>query len=125
MALMIGAFLEKIQIMLADDNIAYLRPGNNILSKKFTVVTVPSAVEMFSLLQNNSPGLILIDIEMPEMNGYEAVKLLKSNAETQNIPVIFLTGDAGPDNRREGLRLGAADYIVKPLPPLLLIDRTD
>jgi CheY-like chemotaxis protein len=111
--------------MLVDDNIAYLRLGKTILGEKFTVVTVPSAAKMFGLLKNNKPALILLDIEMPEMNGYEAIKLLKSNAETQNIPVIFLTGDSGPGNRREGFRLGAADYIVKPFPPSLLMERIE
>jgi CheY-like chemotaxis protein len=113
---------EKKLIMLVDDNIAYLRLGKNILGKKFTVATVPSAEEMFGLLEKTKPDLILLDVEMPEMNGYEAIKLLKSKAETRDIPVIFLTGDAEPENRLEGFRLGAADYITKPFPPALLIE---
>jgi CheY-like chemotaxis protein len=113
---------KKKIIMLVDDNITYLRLGKNILGEKFTVVTVPSAVKMFGLLEHNKPALILLDIEMPEMNGYEAIKILKSNEETRNIPVIFLTGDTDIENRREGLRLGAADYITKPFPPDLLLE---
>jgi CheY-like chemotaxis protein len=113
---------EKKIIMLVDDNITYLRLGKNILGEKFTVITVPSAVRMFGLLEHTKPTLIILDIEMPEMNGYEAIKILKSNEETRNIPVIFLTGDTDSENRREGLRLGAADYIAKPFPPDLLLE---
>jgi putative two-component system response regulator len=65
--------------------------------------------------------MILLDIEMPEMNGYEAIKILKSKPETQDIPVIFLTGKTSTENELTGLDLGAIDYITKPfMPPLLL-----
>jgi CheY-like chemotaxis protein len=116
---------EKKLIMIVDDNIAYLRLGKNILSAKFTVVTVPSAEAMFGLLEKTKPALILLDVEMPEMDGYEAIKLLKSKVETRDIPVIFLTGDTEQENRLEGFRLGAADYVEKPFPPLLLIERIE
>jgi CheY-like chemotaxis protein len=116
---------EKKLIMLVDDSISYLKLGQNVLGEKFTVITVPSAAKMFSLLDANRPALILLDIEMPEMNGYEAIKLLKSKEETRDIPVIFLTGDTDPENKAEAFRLGAADYIVKPFPPSALLERIE
>ncbi|MDR2588380.1 MAG: response regulator [Spirochaetales bacterium] len=108
---------EKKLIMLVDDNPANLRIGKNVLSQKYTVATSPSAAKLFTLLENNTPSLILLDIDMPEMDGYAAIKILKSKPETQNIPVIFLTGKTDSSDEEEGRSLGAADYITKPFEP--------
>jgi len=116
---------EKKLIILVDDNPANLRIGKNVLAEKYTVATAPSVEKMFSLLESNSPAIILLDIEMPEMNGYEAIKLLKLKPETKNIPVIFLTAKAESDDELEGLSLGAIDYIVKPFNPALLLKRIE
>jgi len=115
---------EKL-IILVDDNLANLKIGNNILEEKYTVATASSAAKMFKLLENNTPVLILLDIDMPEMNGYEAIKILKSKPETKNIPVIFLTAKTESNNDLEGLSLGAIDYITKPLNPSLILKRIE
>jgi class 3 adenylate cyclase len=112
---------ERELIILVDDNPANLRTGKSVLSEKYTVFTVPSAEKMFDVLEKNDPALILLDVNMPGMNGYEAIKLLKAKEETRNIPVIFLTGMTDANDEIEGLNLGAIDYIAKPfIPPLLL-----
>jgi class 3 adenylate cyclase len=80
---------------------------------------------MFGLLEKNRPDLILLDIEMPEVNGYEAIKILKGNPKTQDIPVIFLTGKTETNDELEGLTLGAIDYITKPFMPPLLLKRIE
>ena len=116
---------DKKLVILVDDNIANLKIGNNILEEKYIVATSPSAAKMFSLLENNTPALILLDIDMPEMNGYEAIKLLKSKPETKDIPVIFLTAKTESDDELEGLSLGAIDYITKPFNPALLLKRIE
>ncbi|GHV71114.1 hypothetical protein AGMMS49928_21540 [Spirochaetia bacterium] len=116
---------EKELIILVDDNPANLRVGKNVLAEKYSVATAPSAEKMFSLLGNNKPALILLDIDMPEMNGYEAIKILKSKDETKDIPVIFLTGKTESDDELEGLSLGARDYITKPFQPPLLLKRIE
>jgi putative two-component system response regulator len=116
---------EKTLIFIVDDNPANLRIGKNILAEKYTVATAPSVEKLFSLLANNTPALILLDINMPEINGYEAIKVLKSKPETMDIPVIFLTGRTEVDDELEGLSLGAIDYITKPIQPLLLLKRID
>ena len=115
----------KDLIILVDDNPANLRTGKNVLSENYSVATAPSAAKMFNLLENNSPALILLDIDMPEMNGYEAIAILKAKPETKDIPVIFLTGKAESDDELEGLSLGAIDYITKPFQPLLLLKRIE
>lgn len=116
---------EKVLIILVDDNAANLQIGKNVLSEKYRVATASSAEKLFSLLENNYPAIILLDIEMPEMNGYEAIKILKSKSETKNIPVIFLTAKTEVDAELEGLSLGAIDYITKPFQPALLLKRIE
>lgn len=112
---------EKKLIFLVDDNPANLRIGKNVLSELYTVATVPSGAKLFSLLESNHPALILLDIDMPEMDGYEALEILKSKPETKDIPVVFLTGMADSANEDKGRLLGAIDYITKPFDPPSLI----
>ena len=116
---------EKKLILLVDDNPTNLKLGMNVLEEYYRVITAPSAKKMFTLLDNNYPALILLDIDMPEINGYEAIKIIKSRPDTRNIPVIFLTGKTESDYEFEGLSLGAVDYITKPFQPNLLLKRID
>ena len=116
---------EKRLIILVDDNPANLRIGKNVLNEKYAVATAPSAEKMFGLLENNSPAMLLLDVDMPEMNGHEAIKILKSKPQTKDIPVIFLTARTDSDDELEGLSLGAIDYIVKPFQPPLLLKRIE
>ena len=111
----------KKLVMLVDDNPANLRIGKNVLSEKYAVATAPSAEKMFSLLETNNPALILLDIDMPEMDGYAAIAILKSKPETKDIPVVFLTGMADSGDEEKGRSLGAVDYITKPFDPPALI----
>ncbi|MCL2804786.1 MAG: response regulator [Treponema sp.] len=116
---------EKSLIIMVDDNPANLRIGKNLLADRYTVATAPSAEKLFSLLENNTPALILLDVDMPDINGYEAIKALKSKPETANIPVIFLTARSEADAELAGLSLGAIDYITKPIQPSLLLKRIE
>jgi len=77
------------------------------------------------MLEKTKPDLILLDVEMPEMSGYDAIWEIKSNPETAEIPVIFLTGKDDPEDELKGLSLGAVDYIAKPFSPPLLIKRIE
>ena len=108
---------QKKLIILVDDNPANLRIGKNVLSEKYTVATAPSAAKLFSLLENNHPDLILLDIDMPGMDGYQAIEALKLKSETKDIPVIFLTGMTDTRDEEKCLALGAVDYITKPFAP--------
>jgi len=112
---------KKKMVILVDDNPANLRIGKNVLSETYTVATAPSAAKLFSLLETNHPAVILLDIDMPEMDGYGAIEVLKSKPETKTIPVIFLTGMADPGEEEKGRALGAVDYITKPFDPQALI----
>jgi class 3 adenylate cyclase len=113
------------RIILVDDNPSNLRAGKNVLSQKYEVFTAPSAAKLFEILEDIKPAMILLDIEMPEMNGYEAIGILKAREETRDIPVIFLTGKSDTEDELEGLELGAVDYITKPFQPALLLKRIE
>jgi putative two-component system response regulator len=113
------------KIVLVDDNPANLRAGKNVLSEQYEVYTAPSAVKLFELLKDIKPAMILLDIEMPEQDGYETIQFLKAKEETKDIPVIFITGKTDTDDELKGLDLGAVDYITKPFVPPLLLKRIE
>jgi len=91
----------------------------------YQVIPALSAKAMFENLEKVIPDLILLDIEMPEMNGYEAIKKLKADKRWKDIPVIFLTAIDDPDNELEGLDLGAVDYVTKPFFAPMLLKRIE
>jgi len=109
----------KKYVILVDDNPANLKLGKNILSEKFRTATFPSAEKLFGVLENNHPALILLDIDMPGMNGYDALKELKSKPETKDIPVILISEEGASPDKEKGM--GAADYVSKPFDPQTLI----
>lgn len=109
-------------IFAVDDNGANLVACKQILRPFYEVYPIPSAEKMFKLLEHVTPDLILLDVEMPEMNGYEAARRLKSG-EHNKIPVIFLTARDDPESEQTGLNLGALDYIRKPFSSSQLLER--
>jgi len=112
-------------VMLVDDSLASLTVGKKILSNVYKVITIPSASKMFELLGRYTPELILLDINMPEMDGYEAIKILKNDPRMKDIPVIFLTSMRDLTSELQGLNLGAVDYITKPFSAPLLKKRIE
>jgi putative two-component system response regulator len=83
--------IKRQIILLVDDNMTNLTVGKEILKDRYKVYPIPSANIMFDLLENVYPDMILLDIEMPDMNGYQAIEILKQNTKWADIPVIFLT----------------------------------
>jgi len=116
---------QKPCVFLVDDNIANLNMGKSALQQKYTVITIPSGEKLFIALKNQKPDLILLDIEMPGLSGYDTIKGLKINPETANIPVIFLTSKRTSDDELLGFSLGAVDYIAKPFSPPILLKRVE
>jgi putative two-component system response regulator len=112
-------------IMLIDDDEMCLDMGMEILKNKYTVYPVPSGDQALQILKKVIPDLILLDIEMPVMDGYEVIKKLKESNETKDIPVFFLTSHTDPGNELDGLAMGAIDYVTKPFSPLLLVQRIE
>jgi putative two-component system response regulator len=112
-------------IFLVDDNMTNLTTGKNMLKEYYDVFSIPSGAKLFDILEKITPDLILLDIEMPVMSGYEAVKKLKAEKKTREIPVIFLTARNDSGSELEGLNLGAIDYVSKPFSPPLLLKRIE
>ncbi|MCL2825897.1 MAG: response regulator [Eggerthellaceae bacterium] len=113
----------KKRIILADDNKSNLVAGKNVLSGLYEVYSVASGERLFKLLENVIPDLILLDVEMPEMSGFEVLDRLKKLDGYKDIPVIFLTGKADSESELDGLSRGAVDYVTKPFSPPLLLQR--
>jgi putative two-component system response regulator len=116
---------KRKKIIAVDDNPENLSALKNTLKDIYGVYPSPSALEMFDLLEHIQPDLILLDVEMPGMNGYEAIKKLKSDTQYREIPVIFLTSMIDEQSEMEGLKLGAVDYIHKPFATPLLLQRIE
>jgi len=120
-----GSDNQKQTIILVDDNLVTLKTGKEIIKDRYNVFTVPSGKKLFELLADVKPDLILLDVKMPDMNGYEVIKVLKADAGTRDIPVIFLSSLNDVENELEGLNLGAIDYLIKPFSAPLLLKRIE
>jgi putative two-component system response regulator len=116
---------ERKTIFLVDDNLTNLTVGKTALAEHYNVFTLNSGEKLLKMLEKNIPDLILLDIEMPEMNGYDVIKIIKNKDKTKHIPVIFLTARDDAEGELEGLSLGAIDYITKPFSPVLLLKRIE
>jgi putative two-component system response regulator len=110
-------------IFAVDDSDTNLSMVKKALEDHYRVLTMPSAMKMFALLEKITPDLILLDIEMPEMNGFEALLLLKANPLCAGIPVIFLTSYTDNMVEAHGFELGVVDFITKPFSTPVLLNR--
>ena len=110
-------------IFVVDDNDANLTVAASALEEDFRVLTMPSAERMFSLLGKKRPDMILLDIEMPEMGGFEAISKLKGQPEWNDIPVVFVTGHIDDAVTSNASKSGALDVIGKPFAPGALLRR--
>ena len=109
-------------IFIVDDSDTNLLTAEEALEDYYRVMTLPSADRMFSLLEKITPDLILLDIEMPIINGFEALEKLRKSGSWANIPVIFLTGTANASIEDKSQKLGASGVITKPFSAAALLD---
>jgi len=109
-------------IFIVDDSDTNLATAEDALEDYYDVLTIPSAVKMFAFLERITPDLILLDIEMPEMNGFEALEKLKSSDVWANIPVFFLTGTINASIEEKSAKLGAVGIIIKPFSTSVLLE---
>jgi len=113
--------MEKL-IFVVDDNDANLSMAASSLDETYEVLTMLSAKRMFNVLEKRKADLILLDNEMPEMTGLEAIIKLKENPQYKDIPVLFLTGYSDEKLLSEFKNAGALDVIMKPIVPSMLLD---
>jgi len=115
---------EKSTILVIDDTESYLYLMQSILSDHYHVQLARSGLQGLEIANAlDSPDLILLDILMPVMDGYEVCRQLKANVHTRDIPVIFLTAKSAEDDEKFGLELGAVDYITKPISSAIVLAR--
>ena len=115
--------MEKKTIMVVDDDYRNIFALTAVLKAKgFTVVSASSAREGIELLQNNKGiKVVLLDMMMPDMDGYEALRVIRSNEELATVPVIAVTAQAMIGDREKCLDAGADDYVSKPIDVDLLL----
>jgi len=112
---------QKQLILIVDDEKNNIDLLVNLLKKEYDTLVARSGRKAISLAQSvNPPDLILLDIVMPEMDGYEVCRVLQSNRYTKDIPIIFVTAMCEDDDEYKGLGLGAIDYITKPIRPAIV-----
>jgi len=114
---------ERSKIIIVDDNLANLTVGRNMLKTFYEVYPAPSVLKLFEILEHVIPDLVLLDIEMPELDGFEAIRRMKADSRFADIPVIFLTAKSDDSSELQGLDLGAVDYVSKPFSAPLLLKR--
>ena len=111
-------------ILVVDDDTANLRMASHILtSENMRVSCLKSGEDVMKYLRQNRPDIILLDVHMPGMDGFETLAAIRENEETTDIPVIFLTADDDSDTETRGLKAGAMDFIKKPFVPEVLLLR--
>lgn len=106
---------KKPTILVVDDMTATLLLLHDLLKDTYEVKIAKSGTKALEILESpNDIDLILLDIEMPDINGYDVCKRIKNNETIKNIPIIFITGRTSQEDEEYGLNLGAIDYITKP-----------
>ncbi len=105
----------KKKILVVDDDVSVTNLLSWLFSKKnYHAITAGDGTTAFKIINNDPPDLILSDVEMPGMDGYEFYNRLQKNPKTAGIPLIFLSGKKAPADQLKGLRMGAEEYMTKP-----------
>lgn len=108
---------NKPCILIVDDVPLNVQIINEILKDDYRILFALRGQDAINIAKNDKPDIILLDIMMPEMSGYEVCQVLKSDDETKDIPIIFLSAMGSEEDETKGLELGAIDYITKPISP--------
>lgn len=107
----------KPTILAVDDSSVILKSVSSVLSDKYKVFTLPKPMELEKVLQKLIPDLFLLDYNMPEINGFDLVPIIRNFDEHKDTPIIFLTAEGTMDTLTAAMGLGACDFVVKPFKP--------
>lgn len=108
----VDAFMYSL--LFIDDDLGHLQLVSTVLEKEYNVNMAPTGKRGLELAEKTNPNLILLDVNMPDLDGYEVCAALKANKKTSHIPIIFVTAKMEDDDEYRGLTMGAVDYITKP-----------
>jgi putative two-component system response regulator len=115
---------QKRPVVLAvDDTPENLDVVKGLLSEQYVVKAAINGMMALKIAEKQPPDLILLDIRMPKMDGYEVCRKLKANEATAHIPVIFLTGESDAASEADALEVGAVGYLTKPIDPDALLTK--
>ncbi len=111
---------EKQTILIVDDQVENIDILNEVLCSNYNVLACKNGKNAIDIVEKKYPDIILLDVMMPEINGFEVCQKLKSNPNTSKIPIIFITAQNKDVEEEKGLQLGAVDYITKPISPSIV-----
>ncbi|GAB0112240.1 response regulator [Pseudoalteromonas distincta] len=111
---------DRPRILIVDDEPANLKVMREVLGNQYRMSFAKSGSAALALLEKELPKLILLDIMMPDMNGFEVCQTIKANPKTSHIPIIFVTALGDESDEYKGFELGAVDYITKPISPAIV-----
>lgn len=117
--------MDKNIILVVDDDKTNLTLAQNILLPKYRIAASNSGQAALKYLENHRPDLILLDINMPDMDGFEVMEQIRLRGESDTIPVIFLTADNLAETEIKCFQMGAMDFVTKPFVPDILLSRVD
>ncbi|MCM1056605.1 MAG: response regulator [Firmicutes bacterium] len=116
-------FGEKKKIVAVDDSGIVLKMLQKVLGEKYDVHAFSGGMRALKFLKEKTPDLIILDIDMPEINGYEMLKAIRENEHLAAVPVIFLTSNNDKNHVIKAMAGGAKDYVVKPIDADILMDK--
>ena len=108
------ATLPRQRVLIVDDDPVVRRIVLELLNSRYTVITASTGVQLPELLKKHQPDLVILDVMLPWVNGFELCRILKTNSEGQDIPVLFLTGCKEKEDLLTGKEVGASAYLTKP-----------
>lgn len=115
-------FNEK-KIVAVDDSIIILKMLTKVLSEDYDLHAFSVGKRALKFLEEHTPDLIILDIDMPEINGYEMLKIIREKPHLKTVPVIFLTSNNDKDHVIKAAAGGANDYVVKPIDEEVLLEK--
>ena len=115
---------EKKLILIVDDTPTNITVISGVLKDQYRTKVATNGEKALAIAASaEKPDLVLLDVMMPDMDGYEVCRRLKANPETASIPIVFITAKTSEDDRERGIEAGAIDYIHKPFSAPILIER--
>jgi len=106
---------KKSTILLVDDEVVNIQVLNGALRSEYNIITAYNGCDAIALVKEHNPDLIILDVMMPNLDGFEVCRIIKSDESFTDMPVIFLTGMDTPEGEMRGLGLGGVDYLAKPV----------
>lgn len=118
-----NSYVGKKVILAVDDNPQLLTTITSMLENDYRVIAATSANAAIKAMRKFTPALFLLDIEMPEVNGYELAKIIRDKKEYKKTPILFLTSKASRDYVMTAVAYGGNDYLLKPVDKAILLSK--